>query len=78
MMRRRIPQMVALLLAAVLAGSMALGCASVRPWERRLLAHRCLDPEARPEELRAELHMLGAREASRGAAGDTGGGCGCK
>ncbi|MBK9265253.1 MAG: DUF4266 domain-containing protein [Polyangiaceae bacterium] len=34
--------------------------------------------DTRPEETRARNHMLGAREASQGASGERGGGCGCK
>ena len=68
-----------LLVGALLLLALVAGCArTVKPWERRLLAHPCMSPDSRPEEVRAELHMLGARETSRGAAGDTGGGCGCK
>ena len=66
------------LACALGAGAGAAGCAPVRPWERVLLAHRCMRPDARPEEARARLHMLDARETSRGGAGETGGGCGCK
>lgn len=55
-----------------------LGCQPVPPWNRGTLAHRCMRPDARPEEGRARTHMLGAREATQGAAGQKGGGCGCK
>lgn len=54
------------------------GCASVQPWERGALAHPAMDPEARSMEKRARQHMVMAREASQGAAGKEGGGCGCK
>ncbi|HEV8324175.1 MAG TPA: DUF4266 domain-containing protein [Myxococcota bacterium] len=61
------------------AGAAAgVGCAPLRPWERGLLAHRCMDPRARPEARRARLHLLTAREASRGGEGESGGGCGCQ
>ena len=55
-----------------------VGCAPVRPWQRGVLASDCMRPDARPEESQARTHMLGAREGSQGAAGERGGGCGCK
>lgn len=64
-----------LLIAAL--GVSALGCRTVKPWERGTLAHRCMSRDTRPEESRARQHMLGARESGRGASGETGGGCGC-
>jgi len=53
------------------------GCRPIKPWQRGTLAHRCMQPDSRPEESRAKQHMLGARETSQGASGETGGGCGC-
>lgn len=53
-------------------------CQPVPRWNRATLAHPCMRSDARPEEVRARLHMLGAREAAQGAAGQRGGGCGCK
>lgn len=65
------------LVLALLTLSLA-ACEPVPAWSRSTLAHRCMRPDTRPEETRARLHMLGAREAARGAAGERGGGCGCK
>ena len=56
----------------------ASACAPVQPWQRGRLAHDCMRSDARPEESRARTHMLSAREGSSGAAGERGGGCGCK
>lgn len=53
-------------------------CEPVRAWERGLLSHPAMRSDTRPEETRARNHMLGAREASQGASGERGGGCGCK
>lgn len=64
--------------AALAVLLLCFGCAPVRPWERGTLAHRCMTPDSRPEEARARQHMLGARESSRGASGESGGGCGCR
>lgn len=54
------------------------GCEPVHAWDRGLLAHPAMRSDMRPEETRARNHMLGAREASQGASGERGGGCGCK
>ena len=64
-----------LLFAFVLLAS---ACEPVHSWERGLLAHPAMRADTRPEETRARNHMLGAREASQGASGERGGGCGCK
>ncbi len=67
-------------LGALLLAALALtsACAPVRPWERGTLSHPCMAPDSRPEEARARVHMLGARESAAGASGEAGGGCGCK
>lgn len=57
---------------------LTVACAPVRPWQRGTLAHPCMASDARPEEDAARAHMIGAREATQGAAGDRGGGCGCR
>lgn len=53
------------------------GCRPIKPWQRGILAHPCMNEDSRPEESFARQHMLGARESSQGATGETGGGCGC-
>lgn len=65
-------------LAAVAALASASCSSSIKSWQRETLAHRCMTDKSRPEEQRARQHMLGARESSAGASGETGGGCGCK
>ena len=65
----------ALVVAALLLGVAA--CRPVKPWQRGTLAHPCMTDDGRREERRAREHMLGARESSQGASGETGGGCGC-
>ncbi len=52
-------------------------CTTIKPWQRETLTHPCMTDESRPEELFAKQHMLGARETTQGASGETGGGCGC-
>jgi len=53
------------------------GCGSVKPYQRGTLAHPAMRTDSRPEEGKAEQHMLGARESSQGGTGEAGGGCGC-
>ena len=57
---------------------LASACAPVPAYRRGILAHPCMRADARPEESRAQAHMLGAREGSQGATGEVGGGCGCR
>lgn len=63
--------------AAVLLCFALLGCKPIKAWQRETLAHPCMVEDSRPEENMARAHMLGARETSAGATGETGGGCGC-
>jgi|GEM_PF-2926866 len=56
----------------------AFACEPVHAWDRGLLTHPAMQSDARPEQMRARNHMLGAREATQGASGERGGGCGCK
>jgi hypothetical protein len=55
----------------------AAGCATVRPHERETLGHRAMQDPVWPLLHGLDQHMLEVREASRGAAGAPGGGCGC-
>lgn len=68
------------MMRAILLGLALSACAPVAPWERGTLARRPMrtDDPARVEARKTQLHMLGAREASAGASGDAGGGCGCR
>jgi hypothetical protein len=54
----------------------AVGCASVRPYEKEHLADPIMTPSQ--EEALRELKWLEAREGSTGGAGGAGGGCACK
>jgi hypothetical protein len=56
--------------------SATVGCATVKPYERELLAQpgMNLTPTG---DAGAEQHMLESREASAGGFGGGGGGCGC-
>jgi len=60
----------------VLLLNAAIGCASVRPYEKEHLADPIMT-QSQEEALR-ELKWLEAREGSTGGAGGAGGGCACK
>jgi hypothetical protein len=68
--------------AALLAGSVLLsGCTGIEPWlkpyERDRLADPVMSFDRDPVSTGYLDHVHEAREASRGAAGSAGGGCGC-
>jgi hypothetical protein len=63
-----------LVLLVALAGS---GCATVEPWQRGTLAHRCMQVSPTPERAAAIEHVLTVREGAAGGHGASGGGCGC-
>ena len=54
----------------------AVGCSTVKPWQRESLAQPGMSLDATPS-VAAEQHMLESREASVGGFGGAGGGCGC-
>ncbi len=68
--------------AGLLAAGLILGgCASIEPWvqpyERDRLADSIMSFERDPVAAAYIRHVYDAREASRGASGGSGGGCGC-
>ena len=68
--------------AALLAGMVLLsGCTGIEPWlkpyERDRLADPVMSFDRDPVSTGYLDHVHEAREASRGAAGSAGGGCGC-
>lgn len=65
------------LLLTVLAG--LGGCASLgaQPWERGVLAERCMRFDGYPLEAALADHTYFSKEASSGGASFAGGGCGC-
>jgi hypothetical protein len=63
------------LLAAFSAG--ALGCVTVRPEQRAILADRIMQFGADARERAALEHAIENREGSSGAGSVQGGGCGC-
>ena len=67
-----------LVLASVLVtGALTTACATVKPWQRGLLADSCMVFDA--DTATAYMtHWQEAREGSMGGFGVQGGGCGCK
>jgi hypothetical protein len=53
------------------------GCAAVAPYERERLASRDMQMQRNPDASAGEQHANAYREASSGAEGTSGGGCGC-
>jgi hypothetical protein len=56
---------------------LASGCATVAPYERETLARRDMQLQRSPDASAGEQHANAYREASAGAEGSSGGGCGC-
>jgi hypothetical protein len=52
-------------------------CAAVAPYERERLASRDMQMQRSPDASAGEQHANAYREASSGAEGTSGGGCGC-
>ena len=73
MIRRRFVYVV----LATIGCAMLNGCASVRPYERELLADRIMLFDTDAAEAARELHWIEAREGSTGGTGGAGGGCAC-
>ncbi|MBT6263927.1 MAG: DUF4266 domain-containing protein [Halieaceae bacterium] len=53
------------------------GCQAVEPWERGILAREEMQWQASTMEARFRQQMFNSKEASSGASGAAGGGCGC-
>ena len=53
------------------------GCAAVAPYERERLASRDMQMQRNADASAGEQHANAYREASSGAEGTSGGGCGC-
>jgi hypothetical protein len=65
----------------LLVAAAACGCARVEPWvkpyERENIADPIMAWDSDPVASSYMLHVYESREGSRGAAGSSGGGCGC-
>jgi hypothetical protein len=61
----------------LLAFTAVSGCAVVAPYERERLAQPDMQLQRSPDSSAGEQHANAYREASSGAEGTSGGGCGC-
>ena len=64
------------LLATLLLSPLA-GCATVKPWQRELLADPIMQPDRNPMQAAQLDHVYFSREAASGGRTVGGGGCGC-
>lgn len=55
----------------------AVGCVTVHPYERELLARPSMDGSSEEGETGFRAHVHDSREGATGGHGSTGGGCGC-
>ena len=53
------------------------GCASVKPWDRDLLAQKKMQLVPAPLDNALDEHIFFSKEAASGGQGLGGGGCGC-
>ena len=58
--------------------SLAVGCSTVKPYQKEHLADPIMFSDLDAEAQMRELKWLDAREGSTGGAGGAGGGCACK
>ena len=65
------------LVAATGALLLAVGCVTVRPEERAILADPVMQFDSDPREAAATQHVIENREGSYGGRSVRGGGCGC-
>ena len=74
---RRMTKSSGLLLAFSVVVAVLSGCASVKPWERDILAEPAMQLDPNPVVSSSDDHIYFSREASKGGRGFGGGGCGC-
>lgn len=65
------------LVAALVIALTSIGCATVQPWERELLARPAMADELDPEGAAFDAHVAGATESALDLSSSGGGGCGC-
>jgi hypothetical protein len=56
---------------------LSASCVSVQSHQRERLAHPAMQGPVWAGQSRADQHVFEVREASKGATGSVGGGCGC-
>jgi Domain of unknown function (DUF4266) len=62
---------------ALITCSVAAGCATVKPWDRDLLAKREMQFVTCAQLHAIDEHVYFSKEASQGGSSLAGGGCGC-
>jgi hypothetical protein len=70
-------QRAATLALALLAAALASGCATVKPWDRDLLARQQMKVVPSPMLHAVDEHVYFSKEGSTGGLTVGGGGCGC-
>jgi hypothetical protein len=65
------------ILAAIVTTLSLMGCATVKPSQRSVLADPIMQFEGDPQASAQLRHAIENREGSYGGAGVAGGGCGC-
>jgi len=56
---------------------LAVGCSTVKPWDRDLLAEKKMQLVPAPLDNALDEHVFFSKEAASGGQGTGGGGCGC-
>ena len=57
--------------------ALTMGCATIEPWDRDVLARPDMQIVSDPIEAATDDHIYFSKEASSGGQGFGGGGCGC-
>jgi len=65
------------LLLIVILPALMTGCATVKPWDRDLLAEKDMALVTSPLDNALQSHVFFSKEAASGGQGVGGGGCGC-
>jgi hypothetical protein len=63
--------------ALLLLAALSAGCATVRPWDRDLLAEKKMSLTPNPMIQAVDEHVYFSKEGSTGGQEVGGGGCGC-
>ena len=65
------------LIAIAIGLGLSASCVRVQPHQRERLAHPAMQGPVWVQQSKADQHVFEVREASKGAGGAVGGGCGC-
>ena len=73
----RLARAMALALLVAAAAALGMGCATVKPWDRDLLAQKKMQFTPHLHEAAVDDHIYFSKEGSTGGMDAAGGGCGC-